>query len=41
MIIINEQQDKDFENYEEFLNRTGMENNTESLRKFMNKNGLP
>jgi hypothetical protein len=40
MIIIKEQ-DQEFENYEEFLKKTGRENNAESLRRFMNKNGLP
>lgn len=43
MMVINikDQKDEEFENYQEFLDRTGRENNTESLRYFMNKNGLP
>ncbi|MGI5920919.1 MAG: hypothetical protein ACOX6I_04210 [Syntrophomonadaceae bacterium] len=40
-IIGNDNRTGKFENYEEFLNRTGRENNTESLRIWMNEHDLP
>ena len=44
MILIKENQklQKDqFVTYEQFLENTGMENNTESMRRFMVENELP
>jgi hypothetical protein len=36
-----QEENRQFENYEQFLNRTGRENNTESLRIFMVEHDLP